>query len=288
MRKQDGLSQIFFSLLFCYASAASAQVTVQTDTITPSSLRRPVEYQVVLPAGYDSTRRYPVLWLLHGYGGDDHDWMRLTALRRYVERYPIIVVLPDGENSWYVNAPSDPSAQYEDFISRDLHADVAHRYAVDTLRQAIAGLSMGGYGAIVLGLRNPERYRFVAGFSSALSAPSRFDPVLEGMRPSLDRAFGPRGGEHWSAYDAFLLFRNTPAASLPYIYLAIGTSDGFPTFLPLNRALADSLRTYGARYEYRERPGGHDWRFWDTELPPMLARMWVEVTRVRDAVSGEK
>lgn len=273
------LAVLFFSL---YGTpSASAQVSVDVDTVTPPSLGRAVEYRVVLPAGYDTTRRYPVLWLLHGYGGGDADWLELTSLRRYVDRYPLIVILPDAMNSWYVDAPGDSASHYEAYLAQDLPADVIRRYAVDTSRQAIAGLSMGGYGALTMGMRYPRRFRFVGAMSAALSVPSRHDPVLEGARPSITRAFGARPSAHWDAHDPFLLFRMTPAASLPFFYLAIGESDGFPTFLGLNRALTDSLREYGASYEYHERPGGHDWRLWNAELQPMLARMWIELTALR-------
>jgi S-formylglutathione hydrolase FrmB len=264
-----------------------AQVAVRADSVTAPSLHRRVRYHVVLPVGYDTAQRYPVLWLLHGYGGNDEDWLRYTRLTRYVERYPIIVVLPSAENSWYVNAAGDSSARYEDFITRDLYDEVRRRFAVDTLRQAIAGLSMGGYGAAMLGLRYPERFRFIGALSAALTMPTEVDhPDPNGgfALPSLVRAFGREPNGARAAHDPLRLYRRIPPQRLPYIYLAIGTSDQFTTFLPRSRAFADSLRAYGAQYEYHERPGGHSWQFWDGELPPLLARTWLELTAVRPQV----
>jgi S-formylglutathione hydrolase FrmB len=233
----------------------------------------------VLPAGYGTSgTRYPVLWLLHGYGGGKDDWLKRTDLVRQVERYPFIVVLPAAENSWYVNSPSDPTAQYQDFITIDLYNDVLQRFAVDTLRQAIAGLSMGGYGAVMLGLRHPERYAFVGGLSAALSVASSLgaaDSVLwKGTGKSIIAAFGARDMSAMSAYDPLRLFRNTRPDTLPYIFLAIGTSDGFSSFVPANRAFTDSLRAYGAPYEYHEIPGTHSWLVWQSELGPMLGSAW--------------
>jgi S-formylglutathione hydrolase FrmB len=259
-------------------------VTVLADSMNAPSLHRRVRYHVVLPVGYDSTQRYPVLWLLHGYGGDDEDWLRYTRLTRYVAPYPIVVVLPSAENSWYVNAVGDSSARYEDFIARDLYSEVRRHFAVDTRRQAIVGLSMGGYGAAMLGLRHPERFRFIGALSAALTVPADLnDPRAVGKfaEPSLVRAFGSEPSAERAAHDPFRLYRRIPPHKLPYIYLAIGTWDEFTTFLPRSRAFADSLRAYGARYEYHERPGRHSWQFWDTELPPLLARAWVELTAVR-------
>lgn len=164
---------------------------------------------------------------------------------------------------------------------RDLHHDVVRRYAVDTLREGVAGLSMGGYGALMLALRYPRRYRFAGVLSGALLVPSpleRADTLAVGLLPAIDSAFGPEPNPHRRAHDPFVLFRLTPAPELPYFYFLIGTRDPFPTFLPRNRALTDSLRAYGARYEYHEVPGGHDWRVWGGALPSLLARFWIEVT----------
>ena len=267
-------------MLHVVAASAVAQVAVRTDTVESRALGRRVRYHVVLPARYDPRRTYPVLWLLHGYGGDDENWLRLTDLTREIARYPLIVVLPAARNSWYVNAARDSTSRYEDFIVRDLYADVRHRFAIDTARQAIAGLSMGGYGAVMLALRHPERFRFAGGLSSALSVPAAIDPVtIRVAGPSVDSAFSCMPAVERAGYDPFVLFRRTPAAKLPFFYLAIGTGDSFTSFLPLGRAFTDSLRAYGARYEYHERPGGHSWSFWGSELPPMLARMWREIER---------
>lgn len=255
-----------------------AAPTVQTDSVTAPSLGRRVAFNVVLPAGYDGSKRYPILWLLHGYGGNKDDWPRLTDLVEQVRRYPFIVVLPSAENSWYVNSATKPNAAYETFMTVDLYDDVLRRFSVDTTRQAIAGLSMGGYGAVMLGLRHPTRYRFVGGLSSALSI---LDPL--GMNDSVMWnvggkselvAFGPDLTAAAVAYDPLRTVMKLRGANPPYFFLAAGEQDGFTSFLPANRAFTDSLRARGAHYEYHELPGGHDWHFWKMELGPMLASAW--------------
>ena len=253
-------------------------VRVETDTVDAASLGRQVAYNVVLPSGYESDRRYPILWLLHGYSGGKDDWLRRTDLLKEIAQYSFIVVLPDAQNSWYVNVPSGPGAAYETFITVDLYNDVTRRFSVDTSRQAIAGLSMGGYGAVMLGLRHPRRYRFAGGLSAALSVASvmgQTDSVLwKGTGKSILKAFGKGGPASVAKYDPLRTFRNTTADSLPYVFLAIGTHDDYPSFLPSNRALTDSLRAYGARYEYHEVPGRHSWILWGAELEPMLRSAW--------------
>jgi putative tributyrin esterase len=279
------LSSVLATILFGAAGCATAppyrrneSVRVETDTVDAASLGKRVAYNVVLPDGYTSDSQYPILWLLHGYSGGRDDWLRRTNLVKEIERYPFIVVLPGAENSWYVNAPSDPGAAYETFITVDLYNDVTRRFSIDTSRQAIAGLSMGGYGAVMLGLRHPHRYRFVGGLSAALSVASAMgqsDSVLwKGTGKSITKAFGTGGIASEARYDPLRMFRNTQADSLPYVFLAIGTHDDYPIFLPSNRAFTDSLRAYGARYEYHEVPGRHSWVVWGEELEPMLNSAW--------------
>ena len=102
--------------------------------------------------------------------------------------------------------------------------------------------------------------------------------------PAVDSAFGPPGSAHRATHDPFLLFRTTEPQDLPYCYFLIGTEDPLRSFLPRNRALTDSLNAYGARYEYHEIPGGHSWQVWNAALPPMLARLWIEVTAPASAI----
>ncbi len=255
-----------------------AAPTVQTDSVTAPSLGRRVAFNVVLPAGYDGSKRYPVLWLLHGYGGNKDDWLRLTDLVEQVRRYPFIVVLPSAENSWYVNSATKPDAAYETFMTVDLYAEVLRRFSVDTTRQAIAGLSMGGYGAVMLGLRHPIRYRFVGGLSSALSILDplgKNDSVMWNVGgKSMLVAFGPDLAAAAAEYDPLRVVVRDGADKRPYFFLAAGESDGFRSFLPASRAFADSLRSRGVPYEYHELPGGHTWSFWKMELAPMLESAW--------------
>lgn len=265
-------------------SSTAAQVAVQADSAHSRSLGRTMRFHVVLPNGYDSTRSYPVLWLLHGWGGDDFQWLEATRLEHYLRSYPLVAVLPSAGVSWYVNAAGDPAARFEDYILQDLTKTVAARYAIDLDRQAIAGLSMGGYGAIVLGLRHPNRFRYIGGLSAAINVPidiEGFDTIAPFIIPSLRRAFGEKPGEFRARHDPFVLFRQTPAAALPFLYVAIGVADQFPSLVVRNRQFADSLRVYGARYIYTEYPGDHSFVLWDQLLPDMLSQVWRFVTAPR-------
>lgn len=261
-----------------------AQVTARADSLYSASLGRTMRFLVVLPDGYDSTRSYPVLWLLHGYGDNDSSWLKYSQLAHYLRPYPLVVVLPDAKLSWYVNALRDPAARFEDYLIRDLTKTVSVRYSVDQARQAIAGISMGGYGAVVLGLQHPNSFRFIGALSAVLTVPrdvERFDSLGGFAIPSLQLAFGEAPSEFRDKHDPFLLFKQTPSEALPLIYIAIGTADEFRTFLPRNREFADSLRAYGARYSYSELPAGHTWVLWNRVLPDLLSQVWQTVTAPR-------
>jgi S-formylglutathione hydrolase FrmB len=264
--------------------AVAAQVTARADSLYSPSVGQTMRFVAVLPDGYDSTESYPVLWLLHGYGGNDSSWLNSTQLIHYLQPYDLVVVLPDAQLSWYVNALRDPAARFEDYFIRDLTETVGAHYAVDLARQAIAGLSMGGYGAVMLGLRHTDRFRFIGALSAVLTVPrdvERFDSAGGFATPSLRLAFGDGPSKFRDRHDPFLLFRQTPPDALPFIYMAIGTADEFRTLLPRNREFADSLRAYGAMYSYTEQPAHHSWVFWNHVLPDLLSQVWQTVTAPR-------
>ncbi len=268
---------LMLSTAMC-SSGLMGQVAMRTDSLFSLNVGRTMRFIVLLPAGYDASKSYPVLYLLHGLGGNYTDWTARTKLRQYLEPYALIIVMPDADDSWYVNSFGDPHGRFEDYIINDLQGYVRSRFAIDTARQAIAGLSMGGYGAIMLALRHPADFFFAGGLSSALSMPRDFDlrrkdPFWKATIPNLMRIFGKRPGRFYDDHDVFVLYKRTDPDSLPYIYLTIGIQDSYRPFLPANRRLADSLRMRGVEYEYHESPGHHEWTFWDREIPLLLRRL---------------
>jgi S-formylglutathione hydrolase FrmB len=269
-------SSIVLVLILC-ASDAAAQSIVRVDSFYMPSLGRTKRLSILLPAQYNPRSRYPVLYLLHGYTGGNQDWLSRTKLREYVRGIPLIVVMPDAENSWYVNSALEPGGRFEDYLVKDIPQYMNKMYSIDTTRQGIAGLSMGGYGAVMLALKHPSRYRFAGSLSGAIAFPRGMNDTTRAperaLFPSLRQAFGETPGNARNAGDVFLLYRQTAKDSLPYLYLAIGTQDGYKSFLPAHRAFTDLLRSYNAAYEYHETAGGHSWQYWDREIQPLLQRM---------------
>ena len=276
-RKVSFLIGLFLAVLLLGTQPVRSQSSVRIDSFYAPSLGRVKSVSVLLPEPYNPCIRYPVLYLLHGYSGDHTNWGSLTKLGTYVGKLPLIVVMPDGENSWYVNSVAVAQDRFEDYVMQDLPRSIQQRYSVDTTKQAIAGLSMGGYGAIMLALKHPARFWFAGSLSGALNYPPAMGDTLRtpgrNLLPSLRRAFGERDVDFRKRHDVMLLAQEAARDPLPYLYFVIGTSDGFRDFLPVHRALTDQLRASGAHYEYHETPGGHNWQYWDREIQPLLSRM---------------
>ena len=250
------------------AQSPSLASNVREDRIASAALHRTLPYRVVLPSGYDasSAARFPVLYLLHGYGGTFKNWTDLTSIAAIVAARHEIVVTPDGANSWYVNGANGEA--WADYLTHDLVADVERKYRVRAERGArgVAGLSMGGYGAIVAGLEHADEYVFVGSVSGALDITREHDVFTTQSHVDVSPVFGAIASPVRRGNDVFVLAAAvTPAA--PYIYQVEGSGD--PWRAP-NREFASVLDAHGARHEYHEAPGTHDWTFWGREVTGVL------------------
>src|SRR5258707_11637419 len=147
-------------------------------------------YRVVLPKDYVASEiRYPVLYLLHGYTGHYRSFEAHSNLTRYLDRYQLIVVSIEGENSWYINSATNPKEKWEDYFLRDVISDAQERFRINGGdARAIAGISMGGYAAINIALKNPGLFFFSASLSGSLSA-ARTPPFNK--FPRLSQGFWP-------------------------------------------------------------------------------------------------
>ncbi|MGE5114834.1 MAG: alpha/beta hydrolase [Acidobacteriaceae bacterium] len=240
-------------------------------TFQSAALGRPMRYRILLPKRYfDSSRYYPVLYLLHGYSGDYQNWSTLTDLVKYAERVPIIIVMPDAGNSWYVDSAGVPQDKFEEYIVHDLVAEVETKWRA--LRspngRAIAGLSMGGYGAVNLALKHPDMFAVAVSLSGALNAAL---PELEqraDLRASLQQTFGAANSKTRAQNDVYQLAAKADPGKLPYFDIDCGNDD--VTFLGPNRRFAAALTRSKIVFEYHEYPGDHNWQYWDKRLPYTL------------------
>lgn len=277
-------------------------LAVQTVEFEAPSVGRTMKYNVCLPADYESSdERYPVLYLLHGLTSSYQAWARLGA-PHYAQFYDLIVVMPDAGNSWYVNwAESDGGQKndWEDYLIEDVigHVDANYRTIASREGRAINGLSMGGYGAITLGLRHPEMFCSIGSQSGALGfveryrerirrgepvsrgggsngrASERLDPTIEieGFTTQAERS--PLGAifltvDDCDRYDPFALVENLDPETIPHITLDCGTEDGL---VFTNREFAEQLRKRKIAHTYSESEGGHRPDYWLREVGHAMA-----------------
>lgn len=245
-------------------------VRVQDGAFHSAALDREMKYRVLLPCVYKTgSGRFPVLYLLHGLYGDYLNWDTRTNLERYAQRYELIVVMPDAGNSWYTNSATDPKDKFEDYIAKDLMAEIDGKFRTLRLRhsRAIAGLSMGGYGALKIALRYHDDFAFAGSLSGALNAPQDLGEKQPAFRDQLLKVFGPPGSAVRAEDNVFSLLDSASLKDLPYFYLACGSADDF---LPVNRDFAAQLSSRGAAHEYHETVGGHAWDYWDRSVQDLL------------------
>jgi len=249
---------------------AALSPRVRDRTFHSQSLDRDMHYRIVLPAGYNqSQQRYPVFYLLHGWAGDYKNWVTLTKLVEYSQPYAMVIVMPDAQNSWYVNSATVPADRFEDYITDDLlHEIDAHwRTIASPQRRSIAGLSMGGYGSLLFGLKHAGSFAAVGSVSGALDGPAGAEKVMPELRESTDRAFGPPGSATRMDNNIYSLLAKADRSKIPYLFLECGSED---PFLFSNRKITEALSSKNISYEYHEYPGAHAWEFWNSSLPMML------------------
>lgn len=238
-------------------------------TFHSAALNRDMPYRAILPVTIAASQKLPVLYLLHGGGGGFHDWSNYSDVSGYAER-GMILVMPEGNSSYYTNSADHPQDRYEDYIVHDLIADVEQRFAAAPGRthRAIAGMSMGGFGAVVLALKHSDLFVFAGGLSSALDVPSRpFSIKRIGQYREHSSIFGPWGSQSRRASDPFVLVRSADPGQTPYLFLTCGDQEGL---LPTNRRFAAMLQVRHFNYEFHAVAGGHDWNQWNRNVPALM------------------
>jgi len=291
--RQFGKLLLAASLAVPIAALSLAQTSHPAPSTNPSqverhqfvsaAMQRSMPYQILLPVDYNSTQeRYPVLYLLHGWQGDETNYLQLTNIASAASPYPLIIVMPRADNSWYVNSATVSRDRYADYIFTDLiHETDAHfRTIASPQGRAIAGLSMGGYGALLLSLQHPDAFRFVGSLSGAFAGPTGIENVMPVLKPSTDAAFGPSDSDARKSNNLDSLLAAVSPVTQPYLFLACGTSD---PLLASDRHVVEELSAHGFAYEYHELPGAHTWPFWSSQLGPMFAVLAREMHLARSS-----
>ena len=236
--------------------------TVPLNVILPVDKLSFAEKEYAMKPG----EKFKTLYLLHGLLGNYTDYVSNTRIQKWAEEKNLAVVMPSGDNSFYVNGRSEDMA-YQKFIGEELPLMTRQMFPLSEKREDtfIGGLSMGGYGAIRNGMIYAETFSHIFGMSSALFV------LEEHSRPAAGENEGSRDMEASRVGDRNpitamkeLLARGT---ELPKIYLSCGLSD---SLLDENRFFRDTLIENGFDVTYEEEPGGHEWDFWDRQLKKIL------------------
>ena len=223
---------------------------------------------VILPESYflDSNLLfYPVVYLLHGHSGNYDDWYsRLPRLREWVDEYEMIIVTPDGNyNSWYLDSYKDSTSLFFTYISQEVPAyiDAHFRTYQDARYRAISGLSMGGYGALSIGLQYPDWFG-IAGSMSGVMDLSNHPEQWE-----IDQQLGAYEADtlRWQSHSLIQLAETLQAT--PKLIIDCGTED---PLLIENEELHTVLQARNIPHTYIERPGGHDWLYWEEAIEYQL------------------
>lgn len=212
-----------------------------------------------------------VLYLLHGWSDDHTTWTRRTSIERYASEYGIAVVMPAVGLSYYCDMAYGP--KYWSYLSEELPALVQQWFKVsespdDTF---VAGLSMGGYGAIKLALRKPGSFAGAASLSGALDVATHFKERLDDQ--GVKTIFGNR--IEGTPNDLMVLAEQLAESknSCPPLYLCCGNAD---YLLPSNIAFRNHALRLGLPVDYEEQPGSHDWEFWDRMIQKVLNRFFAK------------
>ncbi len=274
---------VFLVGLFLLASwSFAATGRVECNSLPSKILSRPVAYCVVLPASFDAdkARQFSILYFLHGLGDNEQffvhsgAWNLTEDMREKGELKEFLIATPDGGASFYINS-RDGKDRYEDFLLQEFFPFVERRYRVEPGRahRAIAGISMGGYGALHLAFRHPQLFSSVSAHSAALieQLPAFLGPAANSPRSRvLGEVFGnPPDQAFWDRNSPITLARTADLTGLK-IYFDCGDQDDFG-FEAGAAALDKVLHARHLAHEFHIYPGRHDPSYFGEHLPASLA-----------------
>lgn len=215
-------------------------------------------------------RERKVLYLLHGLSDDASAWPRYSAIEIYARRYGLVVVMPSAGRSFYLDQPNGQN--YFSYLVDELPRYLEEVFGIEPLREntLIAGLSMGGYGAMKAALLHPERYFAAASFSGVLSLAIMDAQPDHPNRREFELLFGDMTKLSGSQHDPFIWLTKAAQhfANIPRLFISCGYEDDL---YPLSVLFRDACRKLGIPVEYDEAAGRHDWRFWDAQIQKFLA-----------------
>ncbi|WP_439185661.1 alpha/beta hydrolase [Carboxylicivirga taeanensis] len=245
--------------------------TVDTVIVFSNSMKKDIKNVVIIPDSYKNNGQpWPVLYGLHGHGGDYSSWVNhFPVYKEFADKYKIIIVFPDGQNSWYIDSPVDSTYKYETYLSKELIYFIDKRYNTIANRSGriIFGASMGGHGAFYLAFRNSAVWSAAISLSGALD----LRPIPKLNISENDFNISERIGnkdvypENWELYSVINLI---PELNTNENNLELFMSCGYDDFLyEMNNSFHKALLKNGISHVYMEMPGDHySMEYWSNAI----------------------
>ena len=254
------LNLLIAVLLFC--TIAYPRVQVDTISVFASKMKKEVKSVVIVPENYSNKKQYPVIYLLHGYSDNYAKWVKsVPYIKTLSTEHQFIIVCPDGGfSSWYFDSPIDSTFQYESFITKDLltYIDLHYSTIPNRTSRAIAGQSMGGHGALYLAIRNRNLFGTAGSMSGGVDLRTSTKSYDISKRIGSFEAH-PAEWENRSVINMVALLKNNELN----LIIDCGVSD---FFYQINARLHRRLMDLNIDHDYIERPGVHNWIYWDNSI----------------------
>ncbi len=255
------MKRIFTFLVSALTLLNANAARIDTLTVQSPNLPTPMTILVTVPENIDTAQNLPVVYLLHGYSGDQNDWLRhQPRIKDMADQYGMIIVNPDGRNTWYFDSPEKPEIKMESFIINDLIPYIDNKYptAADRTKRAITGLSMGGHGALYLAFRHPDLFANAGSMSGGVDI--RPFPEYWEIKTMLGDI--NQYPERWEANSVINLVDRLKPGEIN-INFDCGIDD---FFAKVNENLHIALVKAGIPHDYTSRPGAHTWEYWNNSL----------------------
>lgn len=283
------VKSFLLSLIFCCilitCEAQNTGKVIEQKTIKSSILHKNVNYTIYLPPDYEtSERKYPVVYLLHGYTDDNTGWVQFGEVNRYADKAiaegtipPMIIVMPNGDSSFYINS-YDGKEMYEDFFIKEFMPALEKTYRIKAEKKyrGIAGLSMGGYGTLIYSLKYPQLFNAAAPLSAAVFDDSAaYNLPAKNWEATFGQLFGrnlqgaARLNKAWYNNSILKLVETKSSEELSKVRYWIDCGDD--DFLSKGNCLLHiALSEKKVPHEFRVRDGAHNWTYWRTGITDAL------------------
>ena len=260
------MQRIIFCLIPVIVIFSCKAATVDTVMIYSNSMKKSFKCVVIKPDSYKPGKNFfPVVYLLHGGAGDFSNWVvRIPAIKKYADKYVLILVCPDEDHSFYLDSPVDSTMRFETYISADVPAYIDSHYSTIKTRtgRAVTGYSMGGHGALFISFRHADF------FGACGSMGGLVNLYASRSKSELTKRIGDTisNTQNWKNYSAVNFIEYYPKDSLAII-IDCGVED---FNYEDNKRLHQKMLDLKIRHEYIERPGQHDWNYCENAIEYQL------------------